>query len=133
MEARFTFEFNFNYDSSVDDAVWNKMVKRIMLPNDKLSKADDSVAKERLLYDFLGYALFGNGQAEQVLLFTGKGANGKSSLINTIMEMFPKNIIESIAPKQFGDRFTGANLVGKVLNIVSVSYTHLTLPTILRV
>ena len=126
LEARFTFEFPFNYNSKSNDAVWNKMVKTVMRPNDKLEKDDDSDAKERLLYDFLGYAMFGNGQAEQVLLFTGKGANGKSSLINTIMEIFPSNIIESVAPKQFGDRFTGANLVGKLLNIVpDIDYSDL--------
>ena len=126
LEAKFTFEFGFNYNEKVNDKTWNKMVKRVMLPNEKLDKSDDSDAKERLLYDFLGYSLFGNGQAEQVLLFTGKGANGKSSLINTIMDMFPKNIIESVAPKQFGDRFTGANLVGKILNIVpDIDYSDL--------
>ena len=123
---RFTFEFNYDYDSKANNTLWNDMVKRVMKPNDKLEKSDDSSDKERLLYDYLGYSLFGNGQAEQVLLFTGKGANGKSSLINTLIETFPSNIVESIAPKQFGDRFTGFNLVGKILNIVpDIDYSDL--------
>ena len=126
LEERFVCEFNYPYNEHTSDAIWNDMVKRVLLPNEKLEKEDDSEAKENLMYEFIGYALFGNGQAEQVLLFTGKGANGKSSLINTIIDAMPANIVESISPSQFGERFTGANLVGKVLNIVpDIDYSDL--------
>lgn len=126
LESRFVCQFDYNYNPSVSDDVWNRMVKTVMSPNEKLDKNDDSIAKEELLYDFLGYSLFGNGNAEQVLLFTGKGANGKSSLINAIIDSLPTNITESISPKQFGERFVGANLVGKIINIVpDIDYADL--------
>lgn len=75
-------------------------------------------ARVALLQEFLGACLFGLATSYQAcLVLLGKGDNGKSAMLRIVEAMFPKEMVSSIPPQQWGIRFQNRGLVGMLLNL----------------
>jgi P4 family phage/plasmid primase-like protien len=87
--------------------------------------AGDADAEDKMscLQEFVGACLFGVApQYQTALLFVGPGRNGKTTLQDIIVGLFPPEWVASVGPTELeGQRadFAKAALVGKRLNSVS--------------
>jgi putative DNA primase/helicase len=71
------FVCNFNYDPKAKCPIWEEIMMTI-LPDEE---------QRRYIQIFFGYCLSGYIKEEKFMIFTGKGGNGKSTLIVTIADM----------------------------------------------
>jgi len=78
------------------------------------------VAKEDIpiIQELLGYLLIKDYRFQYAFCFLGEGANGKSTLLNTIIEMLGKDNISSLSLHELVvNRFAPSRLYGKYANI----------------
>jgi len=86
--------------------------------NDILSNAEDPQGLKRHLLEMIGYALQPFRDIACFVVFTGTGANGKTSLLKTLEHLVPKETVLSQSVKRFmSDNFAEASLKGKLLLI----------------
>lgn len=80
----------------------------------------DRDAKIDCLGEFFGLCLFGQvTKFQKVIIASGEGENGKSTLAKIISATFPPGSISAIAPQDMGQEYRRALLAGKRLNVVS--------------
>lgn len=81
----------------------------------------DRVEKITFLQEFLGACLVGQATRFQkaVVLHGLAGRNGKSTLIDIVSELFPREACESIAPQNMGNEYYRMKLKGVRLNAVA--------------
>lgn len=88
--------------------------------DDAFGQLVDGAARIQIIREFIGACLLGVApDYQKAMLFTGRGANGKSVLLKVIEAMFPEEGRASIAPQFFDQEYYRANLVGKNINVVS--------------
>jgi len=84
--------------------------------DDIFSNAKDSQELIRHLMEMVGYALQPFRDIACFVMFTGTGANGKTSLLKTLEHLVPKEAVLSQSVKRFmSDNFAEASLKGKLL------------------
>ncbi|MBL4805800.1 MAG: hypothetical protein JKY31_00745 [Rhodobacteraceae bacterium] len=78
----------------------------------------DKSDKIYFLQELIGYCLVFNTSWPVITILYGKGANGKSVLIDIIEALLgPKNVT-SVSPKDFRSAFNRSKLIGKLANMV---------------
>jgi len=81
----------------------------------------DKVEKIQLVQEFLGACLFGAATEYQrhIVLLGPKGANGKSVLLKTVKELFPKGTVASSPMQDWSRQFGLSWLPGTLLNVIT--------------
>ena len=80
----------------------------------------DAPAKLKFMWEFMGCSLSGLGTTMQrALLMQGEGANGKSTLLNVWIKLFPSNVVTSISPQDMHNEYRLAHLKKSLLNAVN--------------
>jgi P4 family phage/plasmid primase-like protien len=70
--------------------------------------------------EFVGLCLLGLATRFQLcLLLFGPGGNGKSTAIDIVASLVPPAALASVSPQKWGEDYHRAELVGKLLNVVS--------------
>ena len=65
----------------------------------------------------IGYCLFRRNELGKCFILTGKGSNGKSTLLDVIKVLLGSNNISSVSLEELNDRFKTFQLEGKLANI----------------
>ncbi|MEE4219064.1 MAG: phage/plasmid primase, P4 family, partial [Xanthomonadales bacterium] len=79
----------------------------------------DANEKALLLLQLIGYTLLPLSRFEKFALLIGKGANGKSVLLEVLMALLGFDSVAGVAPDKLNDKFQRAYLHGKLANIVT--------------
>lgn len=79
---------------------------------------EDSEDKIKFVQEVLGYCLVFNVSWPLIVVLFGRGANGKSVLIDVIEALLGAENVTSVNPKDFKSAFNRAKLVGKLANVV---------------
>lgn len=72
-----------------------------------------------VLQEFVGACLFGEAwKYEKLLILTGAGGNGKSQFLEIARSIFPPGSLAALPPQKWGDKFSVADLAGRLANFV---------------
>ena len=82
---------------------------------DKVSVGDKDV--RALLEEMAGYCFFRRNELRKYFILTGDTSNGKSTYINMVSTMLGEENITTIDLKEVGEKFTNAELFGKLANL----------------
>lgn len=97
-----------NYNSSAYHELLDKTLDKIAC-NDKRLRAT--------IEEMIGYTLLRRNELGKSFILTGNGSNGKSTLLDLIMELLGEDNVSSVALKELNDRFKTFQLDGKLANI----------------
>lgn len=97
-----------NYNSSAYHELLDKALNKIAC-NDKRLRAT--------IEEMIGYTLLRRNELGKSFILTGNGSNGKSTLLDLIMELLGEDNVSSVALKELNDRFKTFQLDGKLANI----------------
>lgn len=113
--ARIAQPFDFN--PNAESKVWDAFLRSLFLGD------EDAAEKALLVEEFFGGALFGlSTRFQKCIVGVGGGANGKSTLIDIIFGVFPKDSVTGLSPQELGGpkgEYYRANLRGAALNVMS--------------
>lgn len=82
---------------------------------DKVSCNDPQI--RGLLEEMIGYTLFRANTMQSCFILTGKGSNGKSTLLNVIKKLLGKQNYTSLDLRELEETFTPAEMYNKLANI----------------
>jgi putative DNA primase/helicase len=102
----------FDYDPDAKCELWLKTLNDIFLPD------EDKDLKIRFLQEWLGYLLTPSTKYQVMVWMYGGGANGKSVITHVARELLGTANVSSVPLSQLSARFIGAELDGKLANIV---------------
>lgn len=97
-----------NYNPLAYSDVVDKML-------DKLAVGDKEI--RTLLEEMAGYCFLRRNELRKYFILTGDKSNGKSTYINMIANMLGEENISTIDLKNVGEKFTNAELFGKLANL----------------
>lgn len=102
-----TIQINANYDKNANDPIVDNFIKSIV-PEDHVN----------LIYEMIGYTLLRNLKYQKAFLLLGEGGNGKSVLIDTIINLLQLENTTSVSIQDLTEnRFKSAQLLNKSLNV----------------
>ncbi|MEG0309146.1 MAG: phage/plasmid primase, P4 family [Clostridium sp.] len=70
-----------------------------------------------LVEEMIGYTFFRRNELGKCFILAGKGANGKSTLLNVMKKLIGKENLASVSLNELNDRFKTFQLEGKLVNI----------------
>lgn len=108
----------FDYDPEAECPLWLETLDAIFRPD------ADKEMKLKLVQEWFGYNLTPMTKYQVMLWFYGGGANGKSIITRLLREVLGTHNVSSIPLSQLGARFIGAELQGKLANIVDEIATN---------
>ena len=79
----------------------------------------DREEKKKLLLEMVGYTMTTSCDFEKFIILIGRGANGKSVLLDVLMAVLGRNTVCAVKPNQLDNRFQRAHLHAKLANIVT--------------
>lgn len=79
----------------------------------------DCWEKATALLEMIGYTLFSHTRFERFVILVGRGANGKSVILEVIRLLVGAENVAAVQPSQFSNKFQRAHLHGKLANIVT--------------
>ncbi len=80
---------------------------------------EDQQQKVNVLQEWLGVALLGRAtEFQKALACLGDGSDGKSSLLDVLVDLFPPDMCSAHAPHDWGREHVRADLAGRLLNVV---------------
>lgn len=97
-----------NYNQAVYHELLDKTLNKIAC-NDKKLRAT--------IEEMIGYTLLRRNELGKSFILTGNGSNGKSTLLDLIMELLGEDNVSSVSLKELNDRFKTFQLDGKLANI----------------
>jgi len=80
---------------------------------------EDQLEKIAIIEEAMGYSLIPSCHLEKFFMLIGSGANGKSVLLATLLELIGKKNVSAVQPDQFDNRFQRGHLFKKLVNIVT--------------
>lgn len=73
-----------------------------------------------VMWELIGYCLYRGYPFQKAALFLGDGANGKSTLLNALVDFLGEDNVSTVELQDFADdRFAAADLDGKLANIAA--------------
>ena len=102
-----TVQLPVNYDPNAKAPRFMKFLSEIF---------SDEPEKTKTVQQFIGYTLYPENIFEKALFFIGHGANGKTTLINAIENLFGFANVSHLELHQLAQRFMLINLKDKMLN-----------------
>lgn len=97
-----------NYNQAVYHELLDNTLNKIAC-NDKKLRAT--------IEEMIGYTLLRRNELGKSFILTGNGSNGKSTLLDLIMELLGEDNVSSVSLKELNDRFKTFQLDGKLANI----------------
>lgn len=71
-----------------------------------------------IMWELIGYCLYRGYPYQKAALFLGEGANGKSTLLNALIDFLSEENVSTVELQDFAnDRFAAADLEGKLANV----------------
>ncbi len=105
----FRYTLPYDYDALALCPEFDAFMKRVTLDDKEL---------EEMILEYFGYALSGDKTwAQKMLILLGDGANGKSTLVNTMRLVFGEKNTSAISVRQFSDPNSLALMEGKLINL----------------
>lgn len=102
-----TTKVSVEYDANADCPLFKKFISEVLKPED-----------HDCIQEFFGYCLLKDYRFQQMFILQGGGANGKSTLLDTLTNMLGRENTASISLQDLSeDRFIIAELYGKMANI----------------
>jgi P4 family phage/plasmid primase-like protien len=135
-EDRFGFCFQFDWDEKAECPSFKKFIEEVLSDPTKEWRNkepetaeeakqfsdwyDEAMSSVRTMQEFLGVCLIGEATRFQRCMFMkGRGANGKSVLIQIVKEAFPATAIDASPPASWEKRSNLASLDGKRMNLIT--------------
>lgn len=104
----FIYKLDYDYNKNADCPTWNDLLKNVSCGREEIIDS---------LEEFLGYCLTNSKYIfAKILILAGKGANGKSTVINAFAEMLGHDNYSSLEISTLNQRFHAASLEGKLAN-----------------
>jgi len=103
----FTNKIPVNYDPNQETYKWRKYVETLTSDEDMINT----------LQEYVGYTLTKNQKAKKLLFIYGNRDSGKSSFFRILTEFYGYDNISTLSLQQICQRFTNAELFGKLANI----------------
>lgn len=97
-----------NYNPVVYHELLDKTLNKIACNDKKLRST---------IEEMIGYTLLRRNELGKSFILTGNGSNGKSTLLDLIMELLGEDNVSSVSLKELNDRFKTFQLDGKLANI----------------
>ncbi|MGD6831410.1 DNA primase family protein [Sutcliffiella halmapala] len=102
-----TVQFPVTYDPEANDEVVMKFLESV-LPSDTIET----------MLELIGYCLVPTTKYEKAFMFSGTGANGKSTFVNMLSTLLGKENVSNVPLQDLeNNRFKSAQLYGKMANI----------------
>lgn len=101
------FRIPVKYDMKVDTSEWCKYVQSLVSTEEK---ADT-------LQEYVGYVFVNHQKAKKLLFPYGPNDSGKSTFFDILIEFFGKQNCSNLSLHQLCEKFTNAELYGKLVNI----------------
>ena len=112
-EDNATHAVDFEFDDKATTPLFDNFLHEVM-------EGTDREEKIRFAWEFIGCALLRAATRMQKAVFiVGGGANGKSTLIDILISLFPTGSVTSIAPQDFASEYRLAFLRSALLNAVN--------------
>ena len=109
-----TVQLGFRYDPDAKCPLWEKTLGEILPAT---GPGDRRIA---VLQEFAGWCLAENGlRLEKFAILVGKGANGKSTVLDTITAVLGSDNVSHLPIEQLGHNFRVGQIKGKLANIVN--------------
>lgn len=107
-QYKWTFKIPTNYNPQAQCPIFLKFIEQILRPEDVAA-----------IQEMFGYALTADQKYQKAFMLLGSGANGKSTLLEVLVNMLGEDNTVSIPLQDLTmNRFKLANLFGKRANIV---------------
>lgn len=97
---------------SYDPQAYNADVDRVM---DKLACGDPGIRE--LLEECVGYCMYRSNVLHKAFIMLGNKSNGKSTFLKMLTRLLGDDNVSALEIQQIGDRFSTAQLAGKLANI----------------
>lgn len=109
--ARFTLPYFY---SETQIPKWREFMRDIFVGD------DDMMAKIECIREFVGLCLIGRiTPFEKSLILYGAGSNGKSVLLQTVLDIFPVRMRTAVPPQLWSEEYHLARLDSSAINVVS--------------
>ena len=118
--SRIQIPAKFDYDAIHER--WDKFLEEVF-PEDK-SKKQKTRGKADMLQQFFGYCLLPDCRFQKAIFLYGVGANGKSTALNTLIEIIGRENTSSLTISDLGQRFKVQFLQDKLVNIATETNTR---------
>ncbi|MCX6648560.1 MAG: phage/plasmid primase, P4 family [Candidatus Bathyarchaeota archaeon] len=102
----FTSVLPITYDPKADCPNIKKFISEVVSPQDTL-----------ILQEMVGYCLLKNYPYHNALMLLGTGKNGKTTFLRLLIEFLGQANISGVALQEMNNRFSSAELEGKLANI----------------
>jgi putative DNA primase/helicase len=79
----------------------------------------DCLEKATVILEAIGYTLCSHARFQTFVMLIGRGANGKSVILEIIRRLLGAENVSAVQPSQFNNRFQRAHLYLKLANIVT--------------
>lgn len=99
---------DFDYDPEAESPTFQSILD-FALPNKEV---------QRVVQQWIGHNLVYSTELEKIVMFLGKGRNGKSLLLFILRTLLGDDNISTVPLENFGKRFQTYQTVGKLANIV---------------
>lgn len=107
-EYRFTYQFPIKYDPKVDCPKTKAFFEQVLTSE-----------QYKVIQEWIGYYFYRLYIFKKAIIFVGEGDTGKTTLLETIINLLGRDNISSISlQKMTSDKFAGAHLYGKHGNLV---------------
>lgn len=103
-----TIRIPYEYYSSASSPLWEKTINEIV---------ENDQSKVSTVQEFFGYCLTRDVSQEKALIITGEGANGKSTILNTLKHLVGLENCSALSLRYFSDPQKTSVLKGKLVNI----------------
>lgn len=111
-DSRARHKVEYTYSTHTPTKTWVNFLHKELFRDD-----DDYAEKANLLAEFFGLALLGKStQFAKALILTGAGANGKSTILDLMAELFPSYGQTAVAPQNWSKEYYLASLQSSILN-----------------
>jgi putative DNA primase/helicase len=97
-----------NYNPSATSPVVDQVLNKIACNDNELKS---------LLVEMVGYTLLRRPEMGKCFILTGRGSNGKSTLLDMMKGMLGANNVSAVGMEEIESRFKTAEIVGKLANI----------------
>lgn len=111
-ESNLMYCLPFAYDPAAECPIFDQALLEIF------AEAKEPEQMRRHIYEFLGYAIQPRRAIPCFWLFIGHGANGKSTLLQTVCNLISSDYLYNVDMSSFGrDKFSMSQLAGKLVMI----------------
>jgi P4 family phage/plasmid primase-like protien len=115
-------QISSNFDLEAVHNRWDKFLEEIF-PEDKKRKSNQ-LGKAQMLQQFFGYCLLPDCRFQKAIFLYGAGANGKSTALETLIEVIGRGNTSSLTITDLGQRFKTQFLQDKLINIATETNTR---------